>query len=262
MAKFCNQCGRLLNEGEICNCQQKNSDEHSTSNQQNASESAFKSSYTTTQAQFNRTVGQFADDTKNMFAKILPIIKNPVGETKNIVSSGSSILGMEMLFFNIAVTFVLLVVAMVAIRLKLGSYASWIQLPYVKIVISVTFLTAASYFAMAGLLLLASKVFFKAETFFAEIISITGTKALIDAFFLVISTLLALIFPKAGVLVFVVGSIFTTLIFLFSYAESVELDASKKVYSLLITYVGLALFYYLAYQAFFEDSISHLVSIF
>lgn len=218
--------------------------------------SSYQFSGVTSQAQFNRTRVQFVNETKNVFAKILPVLRNPVEETSRIASTGDSTLGMQMIIFNIGVTAILLLLSMATIRSKLGDYAEWIDIPYAKIIVSITGIVAAVYFATAGLLLMASKMFFQAETSFAEIISITGTKALLDALVSVGGALLVVISPQAGLIFLIIGNVISILVFLFSYAESVELEGSKKVYSLLITYAGLFLMSYFLCKLFLNDILS------
>lgn len=292
MQKFCNQCGRLLKEGEVCTCRQgmpgsyvnapgqtnsggstavpgqgtsggyMNMPERQEGENlyvgQQRNGASYQTSSVNYQAQFNQARPQFVDRTTNVFSKIVPILKHPVEGASQIASMGDSILGIEMIIFNLGVIAILLVLAMIEMRFRLGQYAAWVNIPYVKIVISAVAVDAAVYFSMAGLLLMTSKMIFRADTSFAEIISVIGTKALLDALITVVSMLLLIGSSKVALVSLTIGMIYSTLVFLFSYADSVELEGSKKVYSVLITYACLILLSYFLSKLFLNDMLSSL----
>lgn len=255
MAKFCNQCGRPLEEGETCNCQIQEGFTQSFQGQQGTQQNAQTSEGNSTLNQMNQ---QFAGKTKNLFEKILPLCKNPVGEIKNLAMSNDKSLGLIMVLCNIVISILITIIGMIVVRVKLGQYAEYISIPYVKMIISVGILVAANYFALAGFLLLTSKVFFKAETNFAQMISVIGVKALYDTFIMIIGTVVSLVFPAIGIFLILLGGIYTMVVMLFSYGEVVNMNPNNKVYSICISYVGMLLMYYIIYKSVFDNMLSNL----
>lgn len=214
------------------------------------------------QLPYGQRTNRIAAETKNLFAGILPVLKDSVGEADRISRCGSSMPGLEMVVANLVTTLLIMIIAMLYVNSKLGAVSSWIKLPYVQLTIGVVVMAAATYFSMAGLLYLCSKAVFGAPTDFSAIISLVGVKALLDAMVTVIAILFAMLVPVLGVILFLAGGLYTMLVCFFSYAQAVVLDGSKKVYSLLITYAVQFLMFYLVYTVILADLVTRLGSLF
>ena len=132
MGKFCSQCGRPLEEGEVCNCQQQSqpqSEQQSQTEQQQMGQQSQTGQQSNAQQQLNQAVGKAAEATKALAGKIVPILKNPVEELKGIAATGDSKLGIQMVLCNIIASFLLLIIGMIALRLKLGDMAEYMEIP-------------------------------------------------------------------------------------------------------------------------------------
>lgn len=254
--RFCNQCGRQLQDGEVCLCQQQiiqnrqqtghrpapgmgyqNGNNYSQPQQMSQPNnyqqipqpnSSFQQSYT----QGNH---RLVCELKNIASEILPIVKNPVEEIKHIAYSQNTYAGNLMIVINLVVTLVVLIIALLSLKSKMGAAADYIEIPYAKIVVSVVVMSAIMYYSIAGLIYYVSKKFFNAPTFFSEINSIVGGKAILDAVILIISGVFFIISPLLGGILYGVGNLYTLLMFLYCYGETVLLGGSKKVYTILIT---------------------------
>lgn len=240
MAKFCSQCGKPLEEGEVCNCMNQSQSDSQQSNSQQSNSQAFNSQ------QFTQTVGKVTNGTKLFVGKIIPILKNPVEELKNIAMTNDVTMGLQMVISNIILTLLVLIIAMAGIRSKLGDLAEYVSIPYVKIVLLGTITVAAVYFAMAGILLAITKIFVKdSDVTFAQMITIVGGKALYDMGVLVIGILFMLLNTGLGLFLIAAGSVFTYLIMIVTYCSIVRMQESKKVYVLAITYFCMMIVAYL-----------------
>jgi hypothetical protein len=233
MANFCSQCGRPLNEGEVCNC---------TAKQQNIPfqqvQPVQQENTQQENMQLNETIDKIATGTKSLLGKIVPIFKNPVEELKNIAKTNSAALGLQMIVINLVITCIMMIVAMIVLRVRLGRGAEYLSIPYAGIVIGVTLTAAASYFLWAVILFGVSKAFAKnQEITVAQLITISGGKALYDIVIKVVGILLFLLLPGLGVVVLGIGSAFTSVLMIVTYCETVELEGSKKVYAVTITYI-------------------------
>lgn len=260
MAKFCSQCGKPLAEGEVCSCMNQSqpdsqqSGEQSFSSQQSNGQS-FSSQQSNGQQsngqsfnsqQFTQTVGKVTNGTKLFVGKIIPILKNPVEELKNIAMTNNMTMGLQMVISNVVLTLLVLIIAMAGVRSKLGDLAEYVSIPYVKIVLLGTITAAAVYFAMAGILLAITKLFVKdSDVTFAQMITIVGGKALYDMGVLVIGILFMLLNTGLGMFLIVAGSVFTYLVMVVTYCSLVRMQESKKVYVLAITYFCMMIVAYL-----------------
>ena len=101
--------------------------------------------------QVNQTLGKATNATKNLFAKIGAILKNPVGELKAIAEAGSSSLGLQMIGFNLAVLVVLVLIALLSLRAKMGEYSRYVSIPYFQTIFVCVVTMAIYYFAEAGI---------------------------------------------------------------------------------------------------------------
>jgi hypothetical protein len=278
MANFCSQCGRPLQEGEICTCQQQNvnqaqpNQEQAYQAQPNQAQAyqaqpnqgqAYQAQPNQEQAyqgqpnqgqpypQFQNNMGnvpfqgktngingnQIADMAKSIGKEIGNIFKDPIGTTEKIAEKNDMTLPLTMVILNIAVIFLISVISMIVVRVKLGDYASWFSIPYVKIVLVVTILSAIFDFALAGLTLLSTKVFFKDDMSFAKALSLVATKVLIDTVVILAALILTVLSPAVGVSVLGLGMFFTSLMFITSYQQVCKLPTTKKFYSLFVTLI-------------------------
>lgn len=255
--RFCNQCGRQLQNGEVCLCQQQIVQNRQRTGHRPAPGMGYQNgggysqpqkmpqpnnnyqqmaqqngNYQQTYAQGNN---RLVCELKNIINEILPIIKNPVEEIKHIAYSQNTYAGNLMIAINLVVTLVVLIIGLLSLKSKMGVAADYVEIPYAKIVVSVVVMSAIMYYSIAGLIFYISKKFFNAPTVFSEINSIVGGKAILDAVILVISGVFFIISPLLGGILYGVGNVYTLLMFLYCYGETVLLGGSKKVYTILIT---------------------------
>lgn len=232
MGKFCSQCGRPLEEGEVCNCQAGQTQQQNQSN-------GFSGE------QMNQTIDKITNETKSFLSRILPILKNPVEELKKIAKTNETAPGIQMIIINLVITFLAMIIFTFLQKLLYGGGMGYLTAYYIGNAIGSTILTAityliwaaATYFLWAAVLFGVTKTFAKDEqTTFASMLTIVGGKALYDTAIRVVGVLLMVVLSGFGSFVLAIGSAFTSILMIVTYCETVELEGSKKVYALAIAY--------------------------
>jgi hypothetical protein len=180
---------------------------------------------------------QIADLAKNIGKEIVNLFKDPIGTTEKIAEKNDMTMPLTMVITNIVFIFLISIISMIVVRVKLGDWAEWVSIPYVKIVLVVTILSAIFDFALAGVTVLSAKVFFKDDMSFAKALSLAGTKVLIDTVVILAALILTVLSVAVGVAVLSLGMFFTTLMFITSYQQVCKLSMTKKFYSLFVALI-------------------------
>lgn len=271
MASFCNQCGKPLQEGEICTCQQQAANpapnavpqfqQAPVQNQMgNIPFQAAPQQGAAFAANSGQMANQWIGSSKNVFTNIVDLFKDPIGTVKRIADENKLMPPMIMVIINIVVIYLVSVISMVTVRIKLGDYAEWISIPYVRIVLTTTILAAIYDFALAGALFLSTKVFFKEETTFPKMLSIVGSKVILDSIFIIIGAIFMILNRTLGMLIIAVGMMFTTIIFIMSFQKISVLTDAKKFYALFIGMVMQTIVMVIIYYMIANSIVSSLTS--
>lgn len=199
--------------------------------------------------QSSQTLGKVTYGTKVLLKRIIPILRHPVEELKEIGEFGEKALGLQMILLSIVVYTLFLIIAMSKVRAKmsgvLGEMSSYISIPYLTIIITGVGVLAAVYFAMLGILYGLTKLFAgNTEVTFGSIVTVVGGKALYDAVVLILGVVITMIQVKAGTIVFAVGTVFSILLMIITYTELVSIDGDRKLYALSLSYLCMAIIAY------------------
>ena len=271
MAKFCIHCGKPLEEGEVCTCQEAVAENAATENTTAQTESAeiqtpvenvqaetpvtpTPQTTTNTEGTTNNTTNkassnEFVEKLKLVFTKFVDYFKSPTNTAKEFAAMNDSMYGILMICSNLIVLFLLALILVSAganaVRSIpiLGSMLSGSAFP-VSLMITVIF--AAYYFAMAGMLTFTTKVLFKGSMTFKQAVSIVGVNAFINAVILLAAIILMLISPALGMIVLYLGFIYSSLMEYVTYIEMADISSDKKAYALLISIIGVILAVFVA----------------
>lgn len=273
MAKFCIHCGKPLEEGEVCSCQQATAENaapqpDATDNQTPVEEVKAETPVTPTPQQTTSTNGttnnttentsntaksnEFVEKLKLVFTKFADYFKSPTGTVKEFAAKNDSMYGILMICTNLIVLFLLSLIlinsgasALRSIPL-IGSLGILLSDSAFSIALMITVIFAAYYFAMAGMLVLTTKSMFKGNMKFSQTVSIVGVNAFINAVILIVAIILMLISPTLGLIVLYLGILYSSLMEYVSYIEMTDISSDKKAYALLISLVGVILAVFLA----------------
>ncbi len=256
MAKFCIYCGKPLEEGEVCSCQQaaakdtaaESASENSTTQ---AAGTEGTSNNTTGTASNNAGSNAFVEKLKLVFTKFADYFKSPTGTAKEFAAKNDSTYGILMICTNLIVLFLLLLLLINKVSDALdstlgGRFRMLLGDSSFSIALMFTVIFAAYYFAMAGMLVLTTTAMFKGSMKFSQAVSIVGVNAFINAVIIIVAVILMFVSPTLGLIVLYVGLLYSTLMEYVSYIEMADISSDKKAYALLISLIGVMLAVFLA----------------
>lgn len=248
MAKFCSKCGKPLDESGICSCQQEAREQavmqQTTADQQVAQQTTNTASGTsgiTGKPAADEVIRQVQGATQivarqgiNVFRKIVDIFKNPMDATKQIVESDSVSGTVSMIVTNVLVYTLIVLIAALYADSELGA---WYDLPVAKITFTVLFICVVVDLLLAACIWISTKFFFREDISFMRILSLVAVKLLMDAVFVAAGSIISLAITGVGFVVFLIGSLFTSILFIFAYAEVTKMDKNKKVYAMSVAMI-------------------------
>lgn len=250
--RYCNQCGRPIREGEVCSCQ--GGRRQTTVSPRPTPVSPMGGG---SRSMISRPVPTPAPPRpvprpisgESFWQRILSLFTKPVEEIRDMVLTGDSMMGLELLLVNIVLT-VIAVAIMTSVLQNAANGLFENILGRVGIVTGIVYIIGNMIISLiiTALLLLFSKAVFHAQTTFSDIFIIVESKAVLDGAFLLFYALLCSLSVKLAILVFILGQVYSFLVMILGYAEAVGLEGSKKVFSLLLTFVCIIIMCYALYS--------------
>ena len=219
MAKFCINCGKKLEDGEVCACQ------------------------ATVQVQANNLGTNLLEVLKGIFVKPIDTIKNYTDEKQfNLSLILIGILSLASALFVLSLVknaYTLIVGSMGG-----GSYSLYssmmttsIQIPYMKIFFMVLVLAIAFAFIYTGLLYLVNSVIFKGDKNFKKVFSMYAVSSVMTSVTLLVSAILLFVHIALGFIVLIAG-LTLNMVYTFKGIEFLGVkDQNKYGYIYLITVV-------------------------
>lgn len=267
MAKFCTKCGRKLEEGEVCTCQQENNNysepqkvaanevepqttepqpERWDGGQQTANqtqnETVSQTSEKTKEAEWiSQKSTIVVNETKNVFAKIIPLLKHPVTETKKIADGKSSIPGIEFIAIKAAVVLIFTIIMLAKMDSALGGF---VEIPTVTIIIMAILLTIGADCLEALMLKVFSGVL-NGVTEQSAMFSVVGTRALYETLIYIVAGIVCFISANFGIIIIALTSILLPIVEFGSYRVLVQTSEDRKVYAYFIAKVIMAVISYI-----------------
>lgn len=267
MAKFCTKCGRKLEEDEVCTCQQENNNysepqkvaanevepqttepqpERWDGGQQTANqtqnETVSQTSEKTKEAEWiSQKSTIVVNETKNVFAKIIPLLKHPVTETKKIADGKSSIPGIEFIAIKAAVVLIFTIIMLAKMDSALGGF---VEIPTVTIIIMAILLTLGADCLEALMLKVFSGVL-NGVTEQSAMFSVVGTRALYETLIYIVAGIVCFISANFGIIIIALTSILLPIVEFGSYRVLVQTSEDRKVYAYFIAKVIMAVISYI-----------------
>lgn len=175
---------------------------------------------------FNEKKDAFVSGTKNMFSEILPILKAPVTEIKNIVSGNSAAVGLEFIVAKGVIALIMILIALAKISSMTGGF---IEIPYFKIIILVLLITVGADF-LEALLMKVITGLFNGVTNVNAMLTTVGARALYESIIFVVVGILSLINLNFAIMIYAVLAIILTCIQYSGYQAVTQVDEDKKPY--------------------------------
>lgn len=255
MAKFCKYCGRKLEEGEICVCQQKpaenaaafeqagagtasgqpgNADVHAQHGADSAGDSAQPGGRGIDSEWINKQKQVFVSGTKSALGEIRPILRQPVSRVREVSLTGDGRLGKELI---IGKAVVFMVVALAALMILSGRIDDMgygfvdVEMPYLQVMLAVLVLTAGVDFVEAFILKAISGAF-GGVTSSNAMMNVVGARGIFDTLIMLASVIVGLMAIEVAYLVLVVLISLSSIMELAIYQGTVvQMDENKKPYA-------------------------------
>lgn len=168
---------------------------------------------------------------KFVFSKIAGMFKSPSATIKEFIAKDDLHYGVIMMAINIIGIFIISLIEFLYLNNKLYD-----MLPVARLLLVTVIIAVINTFGAAGLLYAFTNKTFKSNTSIAHIFAIKGVTSVLSVCLQVVTIIFTLLSAKLGLVLSVVAFIYTSVIFIANYVETVKLDTDKKSYALLITY--------------------------
>lgn len=258
MAKFCTKCGKKLEEGEVCTCtQQVESNTESEAESWNGGQPTInQAGEKTKEAEWISAKSTIVvNETKNIFSKIIPLLKKPVAETKNIANGKSSIPGIEFIGVKALVALIFSIIMLVKMDSALGGY---IDIPKATVIIMVLLLTIGADCLEALMLKVFSGVL-NGVTEQSAMFTVVGTRALYETLIFIVSGILCFISFNFGCIIYGLGKIILPVIEFAGYRVLVQTDEDRKIYAYFIAQVIMAVIIYIVVYLFGKEMLTSIM---
>lgn len=265
MAGFCENCGRPLADGEVCNCVNRNA--YRIPNTQTNMQQNFNQP-TTAAAQSTKT-SEFVSQTKNAIGEFIPVIKHPVTKTQELASSGNSSVGIAGMIAKMAVYVLMIAILwnklidfvmdidyfykeddVIELLEELG-----LSLP--KLILFAVLLTVGYDLLKALLLKVFTLNVCKGNTSLSEMITVVGVQSIFSAMLLLVAMLVSLMATSWGIGACVLMASAVAVVGAVCYASVAPGDKDKKLYAYMIVSVIMAVAAFVVFRLFFADIMSN-----
>lgn len=232
MAKFCTKCGKKLEEGEVCNCQET---------------SEVLEDVTAAQP-ITPTVGAF-----DYFGSILKgSFTNPVSTIKNYNTDSNLIISIIFMAVCSLASGLFVYCLMNSLSSMLAglfsgfsmlstSSLSGLNVDFAPVFFKSFFFVAIYFVTLAGMITLMGKVIFKADTNFKKILTAVGLSSVIMICALILGAIFSYVKFGLAFVFLIVGVIFGIIYLAFATSESLNVTKDKVAYAL-VPSIAVALF--------------------
>ena len=183
---------------------------------------------------------------ENFLQRLFSLFTKPVEEIDDMTRSGDRMMGLKLMLVSVGLIVLAMVIFMAILRDAAGGwFADLFANAAMEMTISSIIANIIYWLVLTVLLLFFSNVMFRARSSFAEIFIIVQSKAVIDGVFMLVYVALYMVSDQIAIYVLIFGQIFSFLVMILAYAEVLDIEGSKKVYSLLFTFLCIFLIGYL-----------------
>lgn len=224
MEKFCEQCGKELEEGKICDCMVMEQPEwrQTVSGQTCAEQTSTKKDA----EWLSQKKNMFTSAIKNVLEEIVPTLKAPVASAKNIAEDKEGILALQLIIAKAVLVIAAALVIMLKLQFTMGDL---LKVPYLKTLGLVILLSLGADLLETFILTTITNLAGGA-TSLQKMTATVGVRAIYDAIIMVVTAVASLFSIKAAVFVYSVCAILTPYIQYSCYQVLVRMNENKKAY--------------------------------
>ena len=182
---------------------------------------------------FQEKTGKFVENTKNMFAEILPLITRPDTTMKRLCDSNSSVMGLEMVGLKAVIC--ILISLFLAAKIK-NMAGGFIEMPTFRIIIFILILTVGFAYLQAAIFKGLTAAF-QGDTTINKMMTAVGFSAFVDSVMILLTALFIMSFPKFAVVLMGILSMISYYFYLRGYEHAVQMKPDRKVYCFIVAQV-------------------------
>jgi|GEM_PF-1320401 len=236
MNRYCEKCGKPLEENEVCGCE--TAEEKEKRNYSAESKEAFQ---------------KVQGAAKNVFAEILPTLRAPFSHSRKMMESGSGILGFSMIGLKAIIVFLVGTVYLLAVKNQSYGLLNFSIWKWLLICILLVFGMNCFYaFLWKGVL----RVFGDNIPLHKPVIA-TGSAALFEGFGCGAGIILMLLFGTLGALCILAGNAFGAVIVYLLMDDASSLSKDRKIMAFAITQLVYTVIAYFLISQFVLSSLSY-----
>ena len=273
MTRFCTQCGKPLEEGEVCTCQQSGAQTQQQTQMEGQTyggqgqqtyggqggQTYNNQGYAGQGSQFTEQAGQMMNQlvstSRSLLGRLVPMIKRPATELGAMAENEETSLGIQMIVLHLVVTLVMTIVSLLTVKSRLGIMAEYIDIPYIRAILLALILTAVMDFGLAAILFVVTKFIFKSELGFGGMLPLVGGMAVVNSAALVVGGILMILSAQLGSIIIVLGAIFGFMYMIGGYFKAVEISEDAKVYAMSISYAVFVLIVLIVIKVLLADAV-------
>lgn len=284
MAKFCNQCGRRLEEGEVCTCRQENAARETASGARMAAQPSQAAFDVGSQARnegtaqgpsagsgreaewLNKQKDVLVAGTKNVFAEIGPILRSPVSRVRELSLAGNGKVGRELIFARGLVYLIAVLGAMMILsdRLSTMSYGMVeMQMPYMQAIIGIFAMTVGVDYLEAVLLKSITGAFGGVTTT-NTMLNVIGARGIYDTILFLVALVFGMMAIEVAVIIMALFFSISIFMEISIYLGNVQMNEDKSPYAFFVTklcmMVIISLVAYLLIRSAMDSALGEMLS--
>ena len=182
---------------------------------------------------FQEKTGKFVQNTKNMFAEIIPLITRPDTTMKRLCGGNSSVLGLEMVGLKALVCILISLFLMSKIKSMAGGF---FEPPIFRIIIFVLILTVGFAYLQAAIFK-GMTAAFQGDTTLNKMMTAVGFSAFVDSVMILLTALFIMSFPKFALVLMGILSLISYYFYLRGYEHAVQMKPDRKVYCFIVAQI-------------------------
>lgn len=250
MARFCTKCGKPLEEGEVCTCEQEAATQtqqvpfqqaqQQAAPQMTPEQLAQQQAVAQQQQQFQQTQQAVAGVAKRVFGAILNVLRSPVVAGRQIILAGDVVVSLILIALQGIFTTIFGVVAAKKVCGFIGGgMYSWfgeeLKVPYVKIIFGTLIISILLSVVLAVLLWVASLIV-KNGLNFQQALSAAAVRSSVTIITTILAIILFLINASIGILLFVTGTVWGFFIIISAVPAADDKTKDKLPLALIIVF--------------------------
>lgn len=229
MGKFCTNCGKPLEEGEVCSCQQTAS----------TTEQTVQATSSTTEAGMDFPASNLLNE---VFEATKESFKNPIAGVQAFAKAGNFTHALFLIILQAVTTTLFTMISLASIA---GKYDMDLKMVYYVEAFFFTLIGSALLsFGLAGIIYILVAIF-KGKTTYNHCLAIVATRSMVYVPVSIVCIIFFLLNPFLGIALFLFGNILGLIFSYNAMTTGTQISDTKRVYVIVIASLVFMFVYYL-----------------